>query len=123
MRPLRADGVDEPVDAHRRLVVEERHAQLWLAAFAAASGADIVAGRGSVDMSAVPRLPAALFHSSVLSYYSESVQAFVARRHGELQRDGHRNREIYTQLLQELQHRRFRAPALTERQLRRWIYG
>ncbi len=59
----------------------------------------------------------------VLSYYSESVQAFVARRHGELQRDGHRNREIYAQLIQELQHRRFRAPAFTERQLRRWIYG
>ena len=55
----------------------------------------------------------------VLAYLSESPQEFVTRRHGELQREGHPNVEIYRRLSQELDHRRFPAPRFSERQIRR----
>ena len=59
----------------------------------------------------------------VLSYFDESPQAYVARRHRELQRLGLGNAAIYRQLSEELGERRFAAPALSERQIRRLIYG
>ena len=59
----------------------------------------------------------------VLSFYGETAQDFVVRRHAELQRERRRNREIFSQIRSELGDRRFSQPALSERQLRRWIYG
>ena len=59
----------------------------------------------------------------VLAWYRESLVAYVRRRHAELQRRGVRNAEIYRLLIAEIRRRPFAAPEVSERQLRRLIYG
>ena len=59
----------------------------------------------------------------VISFYGETAEAFVVRRHRELQAEGMRNRAIYTRLAQEMDGWRFRAPRFSERQIRRIVYG
>src|SRR5262249_6341130 len=59
----------------------------------------------------------------VLSYFSESLDEFVARRHRELQSDALRNDAIFIRIAAELERRRFAAPRLSQRQIRRLIYG
>ncbi|MDF0531798.1 hypothetical protein P0W64_19840 [Tsukamurella sp. 8F] len=58
----------------------------------------------------------------VTAFYSESVEDYVRRRHRELQEHGVRNAEIFRVLADEATTRRFPAPTLTERQLRRLVY-
>ncbi|TQN46831.1 hypothetical protein FHX52_3561 [Humibacillus xanthopallidus] len=59
----------------------------------------------------------------VLAHYDEPVNDFVRRRHAALQLHGTRNPEIYRTIAAELSQRLVAAPDLTERQLRRIIYG
>lgn len=59
----------------------------------------------------------------VLTYFSESIEDFVVRRHGELRAERLRNEEIFGRIRAELGARRFAAPAMTARQIRRLIYG
>jgi polyhydroxyalkanoate synthesis regulator phasin len=59
----------------------------------------------------------------VLAFHAEPVEAYVRRRHGELKTHGTRNSEIFARLADELAHRVVAAPALSERQLRRIVYG
>ena len=59
----------------------------------------------------------------VFAYLSESPAEFITRRHAELQREGLPNAEIFGRLSTELEHRRFAAPPLSERQIRRLVYG
>ena len=59
----------------------------------------------------------------VISFYGETPEAYVVRRHRELQADGMRNRDIYARVAAEMGGWRFRAPRLTERQIRRIVYG
>jgi hypothetical protein len=59
----------------------------------------------------------------VLAYFDETVEVFVRRRHGELQRRGLANPAIFEQVAKELQWWRVAAPMLTERQVRRIVYG
>lgn len=59
----------------------------------------------------------------VLAYFSEEAEEFVARRHAELKSQGLTNAVIYDRIAQELGERRFPAPALSQRQIRRLIYG
>lgn len=59
----------------------------------------------------------------VLAHYAEPVEDYVRRRHARLQLHGTRNPEIFQILQSELEHRLVSAPPLTERQLRRMIYG
>lgn len=59
----------------------------------------------------------------VLSFLDESPEQFICRRHRALQDEGHPNDEIFARIAAELTRRRFRAPAYTERQIRRIIYG
>ena len=47
----------------------------------------------------------------------------MRRRHAELKTHGARNPEIFAHLAEELAHRVVAAPALSERQLRRIVYG
>lgn len=61
--------------------------------------------------------------NEVLAYFSESADDFIVRRHGELQAEDQRNRAIFDRLAEEMRARRFAAPALTQRQMRRLIYG
>lgn len=59
----------------------------------------------------------------VLAYHHEPVEAYVRRRHGELKLRGAKNADIFTILRVELADRLVAAPDLSERQLRRLIYG
>jgi hypothetical protein len=57
------------------------------------------------------------------AFTDETVEDFVRRRHGELKREGLRNEAIYRALAAEAGAGRFRDGGLTERQVRRIIYG
>ena len=59
----------------------------------------------------------------VLAFLDERPEEFVCRRHRALQSEGLPNSEIFARLAVELRHWRFRAPAYSERQLRRIVYG
>lgn len=61
--------------------------------------------------------------AEVVSYFDEPVVNFVRRRHGELQRLGMSNSQIFGQLQRELSGRLFSGDLLSERQIRRIIYG
>ena len=59
----------------------------------------------------------------VLAFLDERPEEFVCRRHRALQAEGLSNSEIFVRLAAELERWRFRAPAYSERQIRRMIYG
>lgn len=59
----------------------------------------------------------------VLGFLRDTPEAFVRRRHRALQGEGLANVAIFQRLAAELSTGRFRAPAYSERQLRRMIYG
>ncbi|MBA2558784.1 MAG: hypothetical protein H0V07_02680 [Propionibacteriales bacterium] len=59
----------------------------------------------------------------VLAYYAEPAEAFVRRRHTQCQARGMRNPDIFRRIRAELAGRVVAAPELTERQLRRIVYG
>lgn len=56
-------------------------------------------------------------------YFSTDVKDFIGLRHQQLQKEGLKNNEIYLQIHDELKKRRFVAPELSLRQIRRIIYG
>lgn len=60
--------------------------------------------------------------AEVLAYFDEDVPGFVRRRHTELQARGVRNDAAFPQIVAELDTRRFSAPVLSERQVRRIVY-
>ena len=57
----------------------------------------------------------------VCAYYGELVEEFVVRRHRELQAEGINNAAAFVCIERELTEARFRAPALTVRQIRSFI--
>jgi hypothetical protein len=59
----------------------------------------------------------------VVAFHAEPVESYVRRRHAELKTHGGRNSEIFARLAEELTHRVVAAPPLSERQLRRIVYG
>ena len=59
----------------------------------------------------------------VLDHFHEPVEAFVRRRHRELKAEGLRNARVFTYIASELSSRPVAAPRLSERQIRRMIYG
>ena len=59
----------------------------------------------------------------VFAYLSETPESYVRRRHLVMQAEGLSNPEIFARLQAELAQWRFCAPGLTERQIRRIIYG
>ncbi len=71
----------------------------------------------------LPQATAVRVIADVTAYFSETIEDFVRRRHGELQRRQRKNEEIWPLITAELAQRRFTAPGLTERQLRRMVYG
>lgn len=71
----------------------------------------------------LPANVAARVIDDVLAYFDETVEAFVRRRHRELQRRGHTNDRIFEQICGELAEHRVRPGELTTRQLRRLVYG
>ncbi|WP_026423985.1 hypothetical protein [Actinokineospora inagensis] len=61
--------------------------------------------------------------ADVAAYFAETVEDYVRRRHTELRRRQVGNAEIWTRVARELAARPVRAPDLSERQLRRIVYG
>jgi hypothetical protein len=61
--------------------------------------------------------------NEVLAFLAETPEDYIRRRHLRLQGQGLSNQQIFARLTEELQRWRFRAPALSERQIRRVIYG
>jgi hypothetical protein len=59
----------------------------------------------------------------VLAWYRESLEDYVRRRHAHYQLYGKRNPEIFALIADELAGRLVAAPSLSERQLRRIVYG
>ncbi|WP_121254120.1 hypothetical protein [Nocardioides ferulae] len=59
----------------------------------------------------------------VVAFYAEPVEDYVRRRHAHLKTYGAKNDEIFARLVEELADRVVAAPRLTERQLRRIVYG
>jgi hypothetical protein len=71
----------------------------------------------------LPLLTAGRVIADVATYFNETIEEFVCRRHAELKHRRHKNDEIWPLIAAELRQRRFAAPGLSERQLRRMIYG
>jgi hypothetical protein len=59
----------------------------------------------------------------VLAWYREPVEEFVRRRHAYHRLYGKRNTEIFALISGELADRLVAAPPLSQRQLRRIVYG
>jgi len=59
----------------------------------------------------------------IVAFHAEPVDDYVRRRHRQLKTYGARNPEIFARIAEELQTRVVAAPRLTERQLRRLVYG
>src|SRR5262249_37875756 len=61
--------------------------------------------------------------ADVVAWYREPVEAYVRRRHAHHRVYGKRNAEIFALIAAELAERVVAAPELSQRQLRRIIYG
>ena len=59
----------------------------------------------------------------VIVFHAEPVAAYVRRRHIELKTYGAKNSTIFALIAEELADRVVAAPELSERQLRRLVYG
>jgi len=71
----------------------------------------------------LPQLTAVRVIADVVTYFNETIEEFVRRRHAELKQRQRKNDEIWPMIAAELDQRRFAAPGLSERQLRRMVYG
>jgi len=56
-------------------------------------------------------------------YFAMDVKEFIGVRHQQLQKEGLLNSDIYNRIREELGTKRFAAPVLSVRQIRRIIYG
>ena len=61
--------------------------------------------------------------AETLDSFQLEVDQFIVARHAELQAQGEANPDIFERIAAELGALRFRAPALSARQIRRRIYG
>jgi hypothetical protein len=61
--------------------------------------------------------------ADVVAYFSETTEEFVRRRHHELQARDRRNAEIWTQIGTELATRPVAPGPVSERRMRRIVYG
>ena len=76
-----------------------------------------------VESTGLTEAEAARVIDDVVSFHAEPVETYVRRRHAELKTHGARNTAIFALVASELADRVVAAPELTERQLRRLVYG
>ncbi|GGR43333.1 hypothetical protein J2S40_004262 [Nocardioides luteus] len=76
-----------------------------------------------VATTGLPPAEAARVIEDVAAYFDEPVETYVRRRHAQLKTYGAKNDAIFARLAEELPGRVVAAPRLTERQLRRIVYG
>ncbi|MFI6866850.1 hypothetical protein [Nocardia sp. NPDC050406] len=79
--------------------------------------------RHVVGSTGLPVAVAARVVADVIAYFGETTEEYVRRRHAELRGRGRKNAEIWAEIADELATRPVRAGELTERQLRRMVYG
>jgi hypothetical protein len=101
VRPAGHDGVVDFVPA-------QQHGDL----------VEYLTGTGPLSYAEAARVVA-----DVLGYFSEAPDEFVRRRHRELKAGGLTNDQAFRRIVAELPHRRYAAPQLSLRQLRRIVYG
>ena len=61
--------------------------------------------------------------ADVMAYFGQTVEEYVVARHENLKSRNRKNDDIWPLISGELNTRRFKAGELSERQLRRMIYG
>jgi hypothetical protein len=61
--------------------------------------------------------------ADVLAYFGQTVEEYVVKRHENLKSRNRKNDDIWPLIASELRARRFMADELSERQLRRMVYG
>jgi hypothetical protein len=61
--------------------------------------------------------------ADVMAYFGQTVEEYVIKRHEDLKSRNRRNDDIWPLIATELKTRRFKAEELSERQLRRIVYG
>jgi hypothetical protein len=61
--------------------------------------------------------------ADVAAYFGQTVEEYVIMRHAGLKNRNRKNDDIWPLISGELKIRRFKAEDLTERQLRRMVYG
>jgi hypothetical protein len=71
----------------------------------------------------LPEATATRVIADIAAYFAETVEDYVRRRHGEMRLMRRKNDDIWPQIVAELADRRFGGPELSERQLRRIVYG
>jgi hypothetical protein len=76
-----------------------------------------------LEDSGIARGTATRVVAEVLAYFSETSEEFIRRRHRELQSEGVANAQSFALIAGELARRPVAAPHLSERQIRRVIYG
>ena len=76
-----------------------------------------------VELHGLPPDRACAAVREVLDGLAFTVDEYISSRHEELQRAGLSNPTIYSRIRCELAQLRFRAPTLSDRQIRRRIYG
>ena len=59
----------------------------------------------------------------VIAFHAQPVEDYVRERHARLKTYGARNPEIFARIAEELSERVVAPPVLSERQLRRIVYG
>jgi hypothetical protein len=79
--------------------------------------------RHVVASTGLPPETAGRLLADILAYFGETAEQFVRRRHAELHRRGLGNAEIWPVITGELSERRVAAAMLSQRQLRRIVYG
>ena len=89
--------------------------------FSATAEPDLV--RHVAASTGLPQQVAARVVADVLAYFGETVEEFVRRRHGEMRRRHLTNAAIWPAITAEMATRRFGCPVLSQRQLRRIVYG
>ena len=75
------------------------------------------------NSSRLSQLEAQRMVAEIISYFSETTESYVQRRHRELKQEGLSNIQIYQRIEVELGELVFAAPTLSQRQIRRIIYG
>jgi len=58
-----------------------------------------------------------------MEYFGQTVGDYVSKRHEDLKNRNRKNDDIWPLIVTELKARRFKAEELSERQLRRIVYG
>lgn len=61
--------------------------------------------------------------ADVIAYFGQTAEEYVVERHRDLKSRNRKNDDIWPLIAGELKSRRFKAEELSERQLRRIVYG